>query len=273
MKNILLPTDFSKNAEKALDLALALARKFDAALHIIHTYHVTSHAGHLANVSRVIKEDREKEMQEFIESIKANLTTEVEVTGRCRKGYPVEVIEAEANKVSADLIIMGTLGASNLGKKLMGSTASNLIKNTKFPVLAVPKDTHYSDLNNVVVAIDALTMTVMDTLNPMIDIAQQSKLDIDLVHVSSQQLHTDIDPTIKEYLNKLAINHSYTKIQSDDLLNSILDFAHEKGNSILCLVSRQRNWFENLFHSSISQQIALKSDLPLLVLQEEDSAS
>lgn len=268
MKNILVPTDFSENAGKALDFALALAEKFKATLHIIHSYQVTSHAGHLANVERVIKEDREKEMQQFLEKVKANSSFDVTIEGRCRKGYPVDLIENEAQKVEADLIIMGTLGASNLGKKIMGSTASNLIKNTKFPVLAIPKDTHYNDLSNIVVAIDALTMTVLNTLNPMISIAQKSNLDINLVHISDEQVHTDIDPAIKDYLTNLSVRLSYTKIHSDDLLNAILDFAHEKENSVLCLVARHRSWFENLFHSSVSQQIALKSDLPLLVLQE-----
>ena len=67
MKNILVPTDFSKNAEKALDFALALAHKFGATLHIIHAYNSTSHAGHLANIDRIIKEDRTKEMDKFLE--------------------------------------------------------------------------------------------------------------------------------------------------------------------------------------------------------------
>lgn len=268
MKNILVPTDFSENADKALDFALALANKFDATIHIIHTYHITSHAGHLANVNRVIKEDREKEMEAFLEETKASVSFDVKIQGRCRKGYPVELIENEAEKIAADLIVMGTLGASNIGKKIMGSTASKLIKNTNFPILAIPQNTHYADLMNIVVAIDALTMAVLNTLNPMINIAQKSDLAINLVHVSNQQLHTDIDPTIKNYLTGLAVEHSYTKIQSDDILEGILDFAHEKGNSVLCLVSRQRSWFENLFHNSVSQQIALKSDLPLLILQD-----
>lgn len=271
MKNILVPTDFSENADKALDFALAIAHKFNAKLSLVHTYNTSAPAGHVGSINRVIKEDREKEMTAFLKATKESISFDLEINGRCRKGYPIDLIENEAEATDADLIIMGTLGASNLGKKVLGSTASKLIKNTKFPVLAIPRNTHYADINNIVVAVDALTMSVLNTLNPMISIAQKSKLNIELVHVSNQQIHTDIDPTIKEYLDGLAIPFNYTKIQSDQTLESILDFAHEKGNSVLCLVSRQRGWFENLFHTSVSQQVALKSDLPLLILQDQNA--
>lgn len=271
MKTILVPTDFSENAEKALDFALALAHKFNAKLRLIHTYNTSAPAGHLGNINRIIKEDREKEMVAFVKKTKESISFDLDIKGRCRKGYTTELIENEAERIDADLIVMGTLGASNLGKQMMGSTASKVIKNTQFPVLAIPRDTHYTDLNNVVVAIDALTMSVLNTLNPMINIAQKSNLNIELVHVSNQQVHTDIDPTIKTYLDDLTVPYHYTKIQSDQIMEPILDFAHEKGNSVLCLVSRNRGWFENLFHSSVSQQVALKSDLPLLILQDIDA--
>lgn len=271
MKKILVPTDFSENADKALDFALALAHKFNAKLHLIHTYNTSAPAGHLGSINRIVKEDREKEMEAFLKATKESISFDLEIDGRCRKGYPVELIENEAESIDADLIIMGTLGASNMSKQVLGSTTSKLIKNTKFPVLAIPRDSHYSDIDNVVVAVDALTMSVLNTLNPMINIAQKSKLNIELVHVSNQQIHTDIDPTIKDYLDGLAVPFNYTKIQSDQVMESILDFAHEKGNSVLCLVSRHRGWFENLFHTSVSQQVALKSDLPLLILQDQNA--
>jgi len=268
MKNILVPTDFSENADKALDFALALAKKFNAKLHLVHTYNTSVPAGHLGNINRIVKEDREKEMKAFIKATKESISFDLEITGRCRKGYPVELIKNEAERVDANLIVMGTLGASNLGKQMMGSTTSQLIKTADTPILAIPRSAHYSDINNVVVAVDALTMSVLDTLNPMIKLVQKTSLNVELVHISNQQIHTDIDPTIKDYLNDLAIPFNYTKVQSDQIMESILEFAHEKGNSVLCLVSRKRGWFENLFHSSVSQQVALKSDLPLLILPD-----
>ncbi len=138
MKNFLVPTDFSENATKALDFALALAAKFNATVHVLHTFHSTSHAGRLSNVDRLIKEDRNKELNKLLNKLKAREGLAVEIKGRCRKGYTVELIEDEITKVEADLVIMGTLGASSLGKKIMGSTTSNLIKDIDTPILVIP---------------------------------------------------------------------------------------------------------------------------------------
>lgn len=268
MKNILIPTDFSENARKALDFGLALAQQFNATIHILHAYHTTSHAGHLSNINRVVKEDREQELETFLAKVKEDSTFDIAIQGRCRKGYAVELIEQEAEKVAADLIIMGTLGASSIEKKLLGSVTSNVIKNSKTPVLAVPKNVEYENLENIILAVDALTMSNVTTLDMLVYMAQKSDLVINMVHVANQQTDSNIDPRVENYLEDMSVAYSYAKIESDEVLEGVLDFAHTKANSMLCLVSRQRTWLENLFHNSISQQIALQSDLPILVLQD-----
>lgn len=266
MKNILVPTDFSENANKALDVAMALAKRFEANLHLIHTYHTSTPTGHMANVNRVIKEDREREMAEFLTKIKATAPEGVAIDGVCRHGYPIETIEKEIDRVAADLLVMGTLGASNVAKKVWGSTASKLVKTNKVPVLAIPLETHYRDLNNMVLAVDALDLAVLNTLNPALKLVQASRLSLELLHVSKTGQDSDIDNSIQDYLQNMAIPYTYHKVESDDVLQGILDFAHQKQGNILCLVSHQRGWFENLFHNSVSQQVALQSDLPVLII-------
>lgn len=267
MKNIIVPTDFSENADKALDFALTLANKFKATLHIVHAYNSSPQAGHLGNLDRVLKEDSEQEMNKFLKATKDSVPFEIDIQGRCRKGYANEVIIDDAEDVKADLIVMGTLGASSIGKKIMGSTASNVIKNSTIPVLAIPLHVEYADLNNLVVALDALSIKNPKVLDPMISIAQKLNLNIDLVHVSNDKIHTEIDPAIKDYLIGASVSFTYNKVHSNDVLSGIMDFANEKGNSLLCMISHQRSWFENLFHSSVSQQVALQSTLPLLVIK------
>lgn len=267
MKNILIPIDFSKNAENALAFAISLAAGFGADIHLVHAYHSTSHAGHLANVDRVIKEDRDKEMNGYLEKAKT-LAGNLNLNGRCRKGYAVEIIKDEVEKVNADLIVMGTLGASNVSKKIMGSTTSNLIKNIETPILAIPASTENTGFDNLVVALDALNSPDPSLLNPMMEIAKNYAASVHLIHVSKETLHTDVDPDVKNHLSASGLAFSFTKILSEDTLEGILNFSEEKENSMLCLVSRQRNWFGNLFHNSISQQIAKKAASPLLILHD-----
>lgn len=267
MKNILLPTDFSDNANKALDFALALANKFKANLHIVHAYQSTKATGQLLNMDKVLKEDSDNEMAKFIKATKESIPFQVNIQGRSRYGYAEEIIIDEADELQADLIVMGTSGASSLGKKIMGSTASNVIKSSPIPVLAIPLYVDYIDLNYLVVALDAYSIKTPKILAPMVDIAQQLHLKISLLHVSNDKIHTDIDPAIKDYLIGQNVAFSYTKVHADDVFTGISDFAKEQGNSMLCMISHQRTWFENLFHSSVSEQVVMQSTLPLLVLK------
>jgi len=268
MENILVPTDFSENANNALDYAIQIAAQYGAAIHILHAFQTTSHAGHLANIDRIVKDDREKEMKACLEDKLNQLNSTVEITGRVRKGESVDLILDEAQKVGAEMIIMGTLGASNISKKVFGSTASNVIKSTNLPVLAVPATVSKADFSHLVVALDALKSPAPRVFNPMITFAKSFDLKINLVHVSSDEVHTDIDEKIKEYLSQNAVPFSYTKVLNEDIPKGIIDFTDTQGSCVLCLVSRQRNWFENLFHSSVSQKIAMSVEMPLLVLHD-----
>lgn len=269
MKNILVPTDFSENADKALDFAIALAKRFDAALHLVHTYHTSRQAGHLANVNRHIREDREKEMDAFLIKLRNNPAAEsLTIEGRARYGFAVETINSEAHSVEADIIIMGTLGASNIAKKVLGSTATQVIKGANYPVLAIPANVHFNDLKRAILAVDNLDIAVLNTLNPLLSLVQTSKLDLDLLHISKIDQETHIDEGISPYLASMGINHLVHVIVSDDVLTSILDFSHQSPNSILCLVTRQRSWLANLFHQSISRQAALHAHLPVFILPD-----
>lgn len=269
MKNILVPTDFSENADKALDFALTLARRFNAAIHIVHTYHTSRQAGHLANVNRHIREDREAEMAAFLAKLHSNPAAEsLTIEGRARYGFAVETINNEAHAVKADIIIMGTLGASNIAKKILGSTATQLIKGTDYPVLAIPANIHFDDLERAILAVDDLDLAVLNTLNPLLSLVQSNKLTLDLLHISKVDQETHIDEGISPYLTSMGIDHLVHVIVSDDVLTSILDFSHQSSNSILCLVTRQRSWLANLFHQSISRQAALHAHLPVFILPD-----
>ena len=263
MKNILVPTDFSENADNALNYAVELAEKAGGKVQLVHTYITTAHAGHLANIDRVVRVDRQKEMAAYL--AKKNNSN---IVGKLRNGEPVEMIEEEGERQEADLIVMGTLGANKLSKKLLGSTASNVIKNINIPVLAIPANVKKMDFDTLVVAFDALNIPAKEVMDKMLDFAKTVGLSLDLVHVSSDKLHTDLDSEIKDYLEKNKVDYSYNRVESNDTLEGILDYTQTKEKAILCLISRQRSWFSNLFHSSVSQKAAMQATMPLLVLHD-----
>lgn len=128
-KNILVPTDGSKYASKAEDIAIAMAKKLDAVViavyvideKLLYPFEVLEDEGKsiLKNVSK--------------KGIKKGVRVdEVLVVGDPRHDMP-----KIAKKTDADIIVIGTHGKGGLEKLLLGSVAENTLKSAKIPVLLV----------------------------------------------------------------------------------------------------------------------------------------
>lgn len=143
IKTILVATDFSPDADAAIDLAVEFARTFDAKLELYHAYHVEIppiYAGFGGDFSRPedilepIREGAEATMNELVEKVAAR---GVDVRGRVALEHASRGILDEAERVLADLIIMGSRGLTGLPHLVLGSTAERVIRLAKCPVLTV----------------------------------------------------------------------------------------------------------------------------------------
>ena len=116
MRKILVPTDFSENANKALEYAIQIANKFSATIYVLHAYQVSSGTGRLISIDNIIHEDREKELNTLLRKVKPLLTNNSAIEGYVRRGASVETVCRAAEKLTVDIIIMGTTGASGMKK-------------------------------------------------------------------------------------------------------------------------------------------------------------
>lgn len=62
MKKILVPTDFSENANLALRYAIQVANRFGATVCLLHLYQVATSTGNLVSIDHIVKADREEEV-------------------------------------------------------------------------------------------------------------------------------------------------------------------------------------------------------------------
>lgn len=142
IKNILFPTDFSFLANHTLQIATELCRKHDAVLHLLHVvenrYIINSSDKGISLPSMLQEIDAEAraELYNIYESVISNNDVTVQI--HMPTGIPFDEICKAADEMPIDLIIMGTHGASGYNQFSIGTTASNVIKNTTKPVLTVP---------------------------------------------------------------------------------------------------------------------------------------
>lgn len=143
-KNILVPTDFSKYSDAALQKALDIAIQYEAKIHLLHV--ITENVQQCAVdycLSAQVVDQLEKES---LKGAKGKLKKEadtiakkkgVKISFDIKRGVPHVVILNEQMARKIDLIVIASHGKTGILKQLMGSVADKVIKSAKCPVIVV----------------------------------------------------------------------------------------------------------------------------------------
>ena len=140
IRTILVPTDFSTHAVKALEYATGLAKSLRAKIDLFHAYDaplVELTPYHFAIPVSVLEEVRDAALEQLEELRQKVAADGVEAAAHMREGTAAEAISSAANDLGADLIVMGTRGLTGLKHVLLGSVAERTIRVAPCPVLPV----------------------------------------------------------------------------------------------------------------------------------------
>jgi nucleotide-binding universal stress UspA family protein len=123
LRRILLGTDFSSDADSALQVVRGLAPKLKATVRIVHAAQASSDNGHA-----------DRTIAKYAQDLRS---IGVEADGVCVQGDPVETMLTQAALYQADLLAVGTRGQRGLTRLILGSVAEALIKRAGCPVMTV----------------------------------------------------------------------------------------------------------------------------------------
>ncbi len=143
LKTILVPTDFSKHSQTALNYAVAFARKFGAQLHLMHI--LQDLAVFFPDAVSVVPPT--DQLNTAVQAALERLVHENHLEAQnvqlvVRVGSPFHEIAEYARDTGIDLIVMGTHGRGGLMHLLMGSVAEKVVRKAPCPVLTVRDPEH-----------------------------------------------------------------------------------------------------------------------------------
>lgn len=142
-QHILVPTDFSQYADKALQEGLFLAKQFNAKLHLLHVVEdIQQCAADYCIEAKFVEEYRTSAIKASQQKLKSELdkypeAKDVQTTTNVRVGRPTEEILQEGKDKKIDLIVIASHGKTGFLQHLMGSVAERVSRGAKCEVMLV----------------------------------------------------------------------------------------------------------------------------------------
>ena len=139
-KTILVATDFSETSARAVDLAIDLARQYDAQLVITHCFEIPAYvyAGMAQTPVDVLGPIEAFARSELDRAVARAHEQHPGTRGELRSGSPADQIVTAALRERADLVVMGTHGRRGFAHLFLGSVAERVVRTSAVPVLTVP---------------------------------------------------------------------------------------------------------------------------------------
>ncbi|WP_026474825.1 universal stress protein [Alkaliflexus imshenetskii] len=279
MKRILVPVDFSEDSVFAIDVGVDVANYFKAKLRLMHVRTGKRYHPLFAQDNpQLLLSDHDIDFMEYLmKRAKEKYKVENgELDFKIREGNVVREITNQAHYDGSGLIVVGTHGVSGFEDRWLGSNAYRLVANAPCPVLTVRKEMKFNRAHKILLPID--TEKVSRRIVP--HVAAFARLINAEVYVAGvfKRSRWLIPSRITAYVHQVerymkkssGVTYHTTQIDGTEGPQDMLNFAHEKGITLIALpVRRSLNPFESVFHPFANELLNL-SDLPILVVPERE---
>ncbi|TRO64253.1 universal stress protein [Christiangramia sabulilitoris] len=274
MKHILVPTDFSEQAEKALKVAAQLARKFDGDIYLLHMLELPLQlidpvGGGSQNLPEAIffmklaHQRFNRIMKEpYLQGIKVH-----EVVEFHRAFEGIMEIGKEKN---CDLIVMGSHGARGFQEMFIGSNTEKVVRHSEIPVLVIKNEIEDFVINHFVFATDA-NPSHKNVLRKAVNFSNSMQATMHLLFVNTPNdfvTTKEAHQKIKEFLKDVEIEKHKIHIYNDvSVEQGILNFAKKVNASLIGIGTHGRKGLAHFFNGSISEDLVNHANKPVITFK------
>ena len=275
MKTILVPTDFSEQAQVALDLAHGIARKSSATVQLLSVVEAPQGTSFSAMgevtapdgmdsmfFAQLLKRQRER-LEKLVKDPKYQ---DISLEGEVEIGNPYESISQSITERDVDLVVMGTQGSSGMEEILVGSNTEKVVRRAKCPVLTVKEAVDADSIKDIVFATN-LRHTEEKLMNEVLKLQKlfDAKLHILCVNTPST-FETDrfYKEGIKNLAEKYKIENYTMNVYNDDVEeDGIVFFAEDINADMIALATHGRTGISHLLSGSIAEDIVNHAKRPV----------
>lgn len=278
MKKILVPTDFSACAEKAITFAVESAKILPVEIILLHALDIQGNI--YTDYMGVTKEYNQQLQNQFFHKLNSikniienteGVKAEAIVSRSSLKNAIAEVNDAN----DIELIVMGTLGATGIKKVFFGSNASSVIGDSNIPVLVIPPDyewkkpesflftTHHFERDPKILD---FIFEISNLYLARVNAAVFSNEEKDSAEILMQR--TNEIPEYETFIRKSYEEPLFTTqhIFGTHFIESLQNYITENNVDVLTMVFRKRDFLERVFNPSITRKMSYQTKIPLLAI-------
>lgn len=277
IKNILVPTDFSKHAEIAMDYAVGLAKQSKGKLILMHASELVP-AGYLGerDLTREYNKQTIDQAGEKLLMLKESIhhAEHVPVEIRMYDGTVKDSIREACSDFGISLVVMGTLGESGLKERLFGSRTASIIGKLEVPVLVVPFTAIFKEPKDIVVALDSFD----EPTDTMLTVLELAHLFYSRLHVCVFTDMRETDLSANGYKNQFSVFKKYFESRYNHLTiqtfnqdkykfgDSLHNYIEHHKLDLLAMISHNQPFLKQIFHRDLVKKMSYEINIPLLAL-------
>ncbi|MDR6301548.1 universal stress protein [Mesonia maritima] len=276
MKKILVPVDFSNHSEYALKTASILAKKWNASIVALHMLGISE-----AVFTKEDSEDipkgiyfmklAEKRFNDFLDR---DYLEGVSIETTVQNHTEFNKIDEVAKKCNADLIVMGSHGASGMKEVFVGSNTEKVVRTSSVPVLVIKNKMNDFYMNKVVFACD-FNLDYLPSFKKAYQFFNALNIKLQLVFVNLPEKFISTEE-MEERALKFMLN---TGIENTDLFDDIVyyaDYSLESGiynfcnkfdADLLVIPTHGRKGLAHFFSENLGEALVNHVQLPIMTFK------
>lgn len=276
MKTILFPTDFSTNSTHSARYAGLLAKRLNAKIVLLHVYNfpMTTEidAYSVEALSARSREDARDNLQLFSENfIEDTGVMATHISQIIDYGGVSDVILDTATSTKADMIVMGTKGASNIFDRWIGTNAEAVMKKAECPVWIIPQNAPVHLPQTVMYAADFEDNELAAT-HKILNIIETLGATCEVVHIHDYfavNVGQRIETTAKELKNEFK-NDDVTihNLKRSEVIDGLDTYIRTHKPDVLALATHDKPFWTGLLEPSITKHFVQEAKLPMLIFKK-----
>ncbi|MFT5847687.1 MAG: nucleotide-binding universal stress UspA family protein [Psychroserpens sp.] len=273
MKKILVPTDFSIEAENALKVAAQIAKKHNSEIYLLHMLEIpmqeidtiSTHAD-VPEVMFFMKMAHQK----FEEIMNSSYLEGLTVHEIVKPDGSFNGISEICKEHGITMIIMGSHGASGIKEMFVGSNAEKAVRNSDVPVLVIKNDYDDFSIDDIVFASD-FNNDNKETYRQAIEFATAfgAKLHLLMVNTASNFSTTNkANDRINAFISDYSFKNFTINIYNDESIEKgVLNFSKHIDADLIGISTHGRQGIAHFFNGSISEDLVNHANRPVITFK------